>query len=164
MHTSSFRTVRGYTIVAAICDELAFWRSDESANPDVEILKAIRPAMVMIPNALLLAISSPYAKRGALWDAHRKFYGKSGAPVLVWQADTRSMNPSVPQKEVDRAFEEDAASARAEFAGFSAMTLRRSSTGRWSSDAWSPADSSFRPSMMFPMWPSPILRAARRMR
>jgi hypothetical protein len=86
-----------------------------SANPDTEILAAIRPAMAMIPNALLLAISSPYAKRGALWDAHRRYYGKPGAPVLVWQADTRSMNPVVSQREIDRAFADDAAAARAEF-------------------------------------------------
>jgi hypothetical protein len=38
VHTASFRAVRGYTVVAAIADECAFWRSDESANPDVEIL------------------------------------------------------------------------------------------------------------------------------
>ena len=116
VHASSFRTIlRGFTIITAICDELAFWRSDESANPDVEILKALRPAMVMIPNALLLSISSPYAKRGSLWDAHRKYFGKTNAPVLVWQAETRSMNPSVPQREIDREFEQDAASARAEY-------------------------------------------------
>ena len=71
--------------------------------------------MVMIPNALLLSISSPYAKRGSLWDAHRKYFGKTNAPVLVWQAETRSMNPSVPQREIDREFEQDAGSARAEY-------------------------------------------------
>jgi phage terminase large subunit-like protein len=31
--TASFRTVRGYTLVAALADELAFWRNEESANP-----------------------------------------------------------------------------------------------------------------------------------
>jgi len=29
IHTASFRTTRGYTIVAALCDELAYWHSDE---------------------------------------------------------------------------------------------------------------------------------------
>jgi Arm DNA-binding domain len=34
IHTASFRTVRGYTVVAALCDELAFWRTeDDNANP-----------------------------------------------------------------------------------------------------------------------------------
>jgi hypothetical protein len=34
VHSCSFRSVRGYTVVAALLDELAFWRSEESANPD----------------------------------------------------------------------------------------------------------------------------------
>jgi hypothetical protein len=45
IHTASFRTTRGYTIVAALCDELAYWHSDEtSAEPDVEVINALRPA------------------------------------------------------------------------------------------------------------------------
>jgi len=65
IHTSNFRAVRGYTVVAAIADEIAFWRSEESANPDTEILNALRPAMATVPTALLLCISSAYARRGA---------------------------------------------------------------------------------------------------
>ena len=98
IHTASFRTTRGYTIVTALCDELAYWQSDEtSAEPDVEVINALRPGMSTIPDAVLLCASSPYARRGALWDAHRRHYGRDGDEVLVWQADTRSMNPSVPQ-------------------------------------------------------------------
>ena len=91
--TTSFKTVRGYTIVAALCDELAFWPTDDSAEPDYEVLNALRPGMVTIPNAMLLCASSPYARRGALWDAHRRHFGKDDDPILVWHADTRTMNP-----------------------------------------------------------------------
>jgi hypothetical protein len=112
--TASFRTVRGYTLIAALCDEIAFWRSDESANPDSEIIGAIRPAMATIPGAMLLCASSAYARRGALWTAYRKFFGKE-TPVLVWKADTRTMNPTVPQSVIDEAYENDPASAAAEY-------------------------------------------------
>ncbi len=114
--TASFRTIRGATVIAGLCDEVAFWRSDEfAANPDVEILRALRPAMVTIPGAMLLVASSPYAKRGELWNAYRRWYGKVDAPVLVWQAETRTMHPSVPQREVDEAYARDPEAARAEF-------------------------------------------------
>lgn len=115
IHTSGFRAVRGYTIVAAVLDELAFWRSEESQNPDFEIIAALRPAMATIPTSMLLCISSPYARRGALYEAHRDYFGKDDDNVLVWQADTRTMNPTVPQKVIDDAYQRDPQSASAEY-------------------------------------------------
>jgi hypothetical protein len=112
--TASFKKVRGYSVAAALCDELAFWPSDEAAEPDYAILDALRPAMATIPGAMLLCASSPHARRGALWDAHRRYYGKPG-PILVWQAATRTMNPSVPQRVIDEAMERDPAVCAAEF-------------------------------------------------
>ena len=115
IHAASFRTTRGYTIVAALLDEVSFWANDEgSADPDFEILNAVRPGMATIPNALLLCASSPYARKGVLYDAYRKHYGKDG-DVLVWHAGTRAMNPTVPQAVIDQAMERDPAHASAEF-------------------------------------------------
>jgi hypothetical protein len=115
VHTASFRAVRGYTLIGAICDEVAYWRAEESANPDAEIINALRPGMATIPGALLLCISSPYARRGALWEAYRKHYGQDGDRVLVWQADTRMMNPTVDPRVIDAAYESDEAAAAAEY-------------------------------------------------
>jgi hypothetical protein len=64
---------------------------------------------------VLLCASSPYARKGALWNAYRRHYGQDGAEVLVWQADTRSMNPGVSQSYIDRHIAEDAARAAAEY-------------------------------------------------
>lgn len=111
---ASFRSVRGYTVVCAICDEIAFWRSDESANPDTEILDAMRPAMATVPNGLLLCISSPYAQRGALWNTYRRWFGREGGP-LIWRAPTWRMNPTVPRHVIDEAYERDQQRAAAEF-------------------------------------------------
>ncbi len=114
--TASFRSVRGATLIAALCDEVAFWRSDESsANPDSEILRALRPALGTIPGAILLLASSPYAKRGELYRAYREYYGKAGADVLVWKADTATMNPGFPARTIEREYEKDPESARAEY-------------------------------------------------
>jgi hypothetical protein len=114
--TSSFKTVRGYSCVGAVCDEIAFWENAaESANSDQDIIHALRPAMATIPNALLLCLSSPYARRGELWKAYQKHYGVDDSPVLVIQAPTRTMNPTVPQTFIDAAYEEDDAYAAAEY-------------------------------------------------
>lgn len=79
IHTASFRSVRGYTVVAAVLDEVGYWRAEESANPDVEILAALRPAMSTVPGALLLGISTPHARQGVLWDVYRQHYGQADA-------------------------------------------------------------------------------------
>jgi hypothetical protein len=111
--TASFRTTRGYTVIAALCDEIAFWHRDDSANPDTEILDALRPAMATVPGAMLLCASSPYAKRGAMWDSFRRWHGRDGAPVLFFKAPTSTMNPTVPQRVIDEAYERDPAAAAA---------------------------------------------------
>lgn len=112
--TASFRTTRGYTYAAVLADEIAFWRTDDAAEPDYAILDAIRPGMASIPGAMLICASSPYARRGALWDAYKRHWGKDGSP-LVWKAATREMNPRIDQAVIDRAMERDVASASAEF-------------------------------------------------
>jgi hypothetical protein len=112
--TASLRSGRGYTIVAVLCDEVAFWQTDDAAEPDYEILDSLRPGMATIPNAMLLCASSPYAKRGALHDAHRRYFGKMGS-ILVWRAPTRIMNPSVRQSLIDNALERDRAAASSEW-------------------------------------------------
>jgi hypothetical protein len=116
IQTASFRAIRGYTIVAALADEIAFWRNEEtSANPDAEILGSLRPAMATIPKAMLLCASSPYARRGVMWDTFRLHYGREESPVLVWKAPTLTMNPTVPQRIIDEAYEKDPAWAAAEY-------------------------------------------------
>jgi len=84
IHTCSFKATRGYTLIGVIADELAFWSPDDSANPDREVLNALRPGLATT-NGLLLGISSPYAKRGALFHAYREYFGKP-SEVLVWKA------------------------------------------------------------------------------
>ncbi len=113
--TCSYRTIRGRTIVAALCDEIAFWQSEGSSNPDEEVLAAIRPAMATIPGAMLLCASSPYSRRGVLWEASNAYFGNSEAPALVWRAPTKVMNPTVPERVIEEAYERDPAVAAAEY-------------------------------------------------
>jgi hypothetical protein len=116
VRSASFRRLRGPTYIAVIADESAFFYSDEfSANTDSEILNAVRPGLATTQGPLIVA-SSPYAKRGVLWETHRKHFGKDGDPlILVAQGTSRDFNPTLPQSVVDRAMERDRAHATAEF-------------------------------------------------
>ena len=116
VQTANYRVVRGYSICAVIADELAFWLSDEdAANPAAEIIDSLRPAMATMPNSLLMVATSPYARKGPVWDAWRRHYAKDGDPILVWQAPTATMNPTIDKRVIDEAYERDPANAEAEF-------------------------------------------------
>jgi hypothetical protein len=116
IETASFKTIRGRTIVAALCDEQAFWSADDSgANPDSEVIAAIKPAMLSVPKAMLFMASSPYSRRGVLWDEYRKHFGKDDAATLVWQASTLTMNPKAPQDLIQEMYESDPSRAAAEY-------------------------------------------------
>lgn len=120
VHACNFRTLRGYTIVGCVADEIAYWRSEDSANPDFEALNALRPAMLTVPDAKLICISSPYARKGALWETYKKHFGTNSGSrldVLVWQASTMEMNATVPATEIADAYAADPASASSEFGG-----------------------------------------------
>src|SRR5882762_10162198 len=90
----NFRSIRGISIVCAICDEIAFWRDTETgANPATEVLKAIRPAMATFPTAKLVKITSPYAKQGVVWDDFQLRHKRDD--LLVWRLDSATMNPTL---------------------------------------------------------------------
>ena len=135
---ASFRKLRGPTYIAVIADELAFWYVDAAyANPDVEILNAVEPGLATTGGPLILA-SSPHARRGALWDVFKRHYGANGDPlILVAHGASRTLNPSLPQRVVDRALEKDRARATAEYLaqfrtdveGFVAIEIVEACTG-----------------------------------
>ena len=129
--TASLRVTRGYTFAAVLADECAFWPQDDSAEPDVEILRAVRPGLLSLPGSMLLLASSPYGKRGALWEAFKKHYGQDCAPVLVWRGATLAMNPTMDRERIaaDREADPEAATAeydalfRSDVAGFLSREL-----------------------------------------
>lgn len=114
--TCNFKTVRGYTVLTAICEELAFWRDDNSANPDKEILTALRPALATIPESLLIGISTPYSRSGVLWETYRSHFGNNDKDSpLIWKASTKVMNPSIDKRIIEDALRKDYSAARAEW-------------------------------------------------
>ena len=112
--TSDFRSVRGITLAAVVADEVCFWNT-EGSSPDVEIFAALRPAIATVPGSKLIATSSPYSKHCVMYEAHREYFGNENADVLVWQAETRVMNPTIRESLIQRELERDPDSASAEW-------------------------------------------------
>jgi hypothetical protein len=115
--TASYRTVRGRTLAGAVIDESAFLRSEDSALPDVELVRALRPALLTL-NGLLLVVSSPHRKVGLLYNAHRKYYGNDDEPRgLFIQASSRDLNPTLDEPAIAEAMEDDPSAAQSEYLG-----------------------------------------------
>lgn len=126
VHTANFKSTRGYTLVAAVLDEIAFWATAaESASPDAEVLAALRPATATIPNAMILGLSSPYARMGVLWDMYDRYFGKADKTILVWHADTASMNPTVDKEFIASEYVKDPDKAAAEYGANFRMDIER---------------------------------------
>jgi len=117
IHTCSFRSLRGYTCIGAAVDEVAFWNSEDSANPDKDVLVALRAGMASVPEAMLIALTSVYARRGEVWRIYEKHFGKDTADILVVNAPTRVMNPTIDERVIARAFDDDPVAAAAEYDG-----------------------------------------------
>jgi hypothetical protein len=113
--TNSFRATRGRTLACVVLDEVAYWRSEESANPDLEVYNAILPGLVTLPGATLVGISSPYRRSGLLFDRWRKFYGKDDPDTLVVKGPSRVFNETLPQSVIDAALARDEEAASAEW-------------------------------------------------
>jgi hypothetical protein len=127
VHTTSFRSTRGYSFACVVCDEIAYFRDDFSANPDVELIRAVRPGLANL-HGRLLGLSSPHTRRGHLFSMYQQHYGKA-SDVLVIQAGHAQLNPTIDPKVIERAMLEDPEAARSEWFG-----EFRSDVGQWLAD------------------------------
>jgi hypothetical protein len=113
--TSNYKSVRGRTFVFACLEELAFWPPSElSAAPAKEFYIAAKPATATVPGALILGVTSAYARSGLAWEMVQRYWGKAGS-TLVWVSDSRTMNPLLSQEMIDEELEKDHSAASAEW-------------------------------------------------
>ena len=113
--SSDFRTLRGFSCPLVILEEIAFFNT-EGAKPDDEVLRAVRPALATL-NGRLIGISSPYSRRGILWEIYKKHWSVNDSDVLVIQAESRQLNPTLDQAIIDTAMDEDPSGSQAEWFG-----------------------------------------------
>lgn len=131
--TASTAAPRGRAYALAIVEEAAYLPTDEhAADPDVELLRAVRPALARVPGSLLAVISSPYARRGVLYQAWQA--GDADDRIVV-AADTLTLNPTFRRREIERAFEVDPIAARSEYGTDGSIEFRADVSGLLSYEA-----------------------------
>jgi hypothetical protein len=113
-----WRSIRGYTLLAAIVDEVCFFGLDAESKvrSDTELIRAIKPALATTKGRLI-CISSPYAKKGWAFNQWKKYFGNNDGKVLIWNCPSKTMNPTLSQSIIDDAMEEDRAAALSEYMG-----------------------------------------------
>lgn len=114
IHANSHRSIRGCTLLGCVFDEVSIWRDEVSATPDVEVYRAVLPAL-MTTNGMLIGISTPYRKIGLLHQKYRDHYDVDGDDVLVVQGASTAFNPTLSQTAIDAAVSDDPEGARSEW-------------------------------------------------
>lgn len=95
---------RGFAMPVVIADEIALWSSDRlGANPDAEVLAAVKPAMAQFAAPKLVAISSPFGVTGAHYENVEQNLGDSAAPdVLAVHGPTWIWNPAITEAQTHK--------------------------------------------------------------
>jgi hypothetical protein len=107
VHTNSYRSVRGRSILCAIFDEVAFWRSEDSASPDFEVAGAVAPGLGRIAGSTSILISTAHKRSGLLYQKWKDYYGKNDDSVLVVRGTTLQFNPTFDAKVIERQLASD---------------------------------------------------------
>jgi hypothetical protein len=94
--------VRGWSMPAAVLDELAFFRLEGKATSDVEMQASLRRGMLAFPSPRLVKISTPYLADGVLYDDFVRAFGKDDPDLLVWRATSMQMNPTLTAARLER--------------------------------------------------------------
>jgi hypothetical protein len=112
---ANWRHSRGSTCCFVALDECAYFRSGDADNSDEELLTALMPSLATTGGIMCIA-SSPKSMEGIVYDLHKKHFGKDGDPqILVIQADSKTLNPSIRQSVIDRALAADPEKASSEY-------------------------------------------------
>ncbi|NIA07353.1 MAG: hypothetical protein GWP14_06920 [Actinobacteria bacterium] len=116
--TGDHKASRGYTICCAIADELAFFGIEESARvkSDTELVRGLKPSLATT-GGKFIGITTAWMEVGYVYRQHKRNWGNDKARVLVWNCESRVMNPTLSQKMIDEALAEDPTGARSEWLG-----------------------------------------------
>jgi hypothetical protein len=116
--TGSFQLVRGFTLLACVADEICYFGvTDESrVKSDTELIRAIRPGLATT-HGPLICVSTKWRRSGWAYNTWSQSFGNDQSDILVWDAPSKLMNPTLDQRIIDQALKEDKAAAMSEYMG-----------------------------------------------
>ena len=117
--SSDRRSVRGFTLLGCVVDEIAFLGLENSSRirTDSQLITSLQPSLATT-GGKLIAITTPWAKVGWTYETFQKHWGNNDSQdTLVINAPSRTLNKTLPQSVVDRAMREDLAAAKSEYMG-----------------------------------------------
>ncbi len=112
--TNDYRAVRGRTVLACVLDEVSFWSGENTASPDTEVYRALRPGMATLSESMLIGITTAYRKSGLAYARWQRHFGRDGK-VLIVRAPSAALNPLLSESEIADAMAEDPEAARADY-------------------------------------------------
>lgn len=114
--TGDPKRVRGFTVIAAIIDEVSMFHlaEDSRVRSDTELIRSIRPSLAST-GGRLLCVGTPYQARGYSYETWKRAYGNDDCDVLCWNAPSLLMNVTLSPRVVERALAEDPIAARCEY-------------------------------------------------
>ena len=107
VHTNSYRSVRGRSILCAIFDEVSFWRDENSASPDYEVAGAVAPGLGRLSGSMSILISTAHKRSGLLYEKWKNHYGRNDDSILVVRGSTPQFNPTFDAKVIERQLASD---------------------------------------------------------
>lgn len=103
---------RGLPIAVLILDEIAFFRL-EGVKADEIIYNSLRPRQSQFPDSKMLMLSTAGSRQGLFYQFFSE--GFKIEDRLTIQAETRFVNPEIPQKFIDKEFARNPENANREF-------------------------------------------------
>jgi hypothetical protein len=95
VYSNNIASVRGVAASLVVMDEAAFYQDADSASASAqEVYNSAIPSLATA-DGMLLGISTPYRKSGLLYDKFSKHFGKDDPDVLVIQAPSLALNPTL---------------------------------------------------------------------
>lgn len=116
VQTGSFRHVRSFTQICVIVDEACFFGTSEESKvkSDTELIRSIRPSL-LTTRGKLIAVTSKYRPTGWAYQQWKQHFGKDKSKVLIWDASSLTMNPTLSKQDIEAEIAEDPIAARCEY-------------------------------------------------